>query len=336
MSDDYLWDRSGDPDPEVERLERILGTLAYQPEETSLSQRLRRFPHRPAPTAVLWRLAAAILLLVSAGAWLTGRRPLASWEVARLEGSPKVGSSRIANTARWLIGEWLETDNASWAKVNVGAIGEIEVEPDSRLRLLETNKSQHRLSLQRGVIHVAIWAPPRLFFVETPSAVAIDLGCHYTLQVDEQGAGRLHVSSGWVALEQQSRQSFVPSRAFCATRPGAGPGTPYFEDAAETFSSALETLDFGGAEERAAALADLLAASREEDALTLWHLLWRVQRTEQVRIYDRLAALYPPPAGVTPEGVLRRDVGMLDRWWNQLGLTETPWSELWSGASTAR
>jgi hypothetical protein len=25
MNDDYLWDRSGEPDPDVERLERVLG-----------------------------------------------------------------------------------------------------------------------------------------------------------------------------------------------------------------------------------------------------------------------------------------------------------------------
>ena len=32
-----------------------------------------------------------------------------------------------------------------------------------------------------------IWAPPRLFYVNTPSAVAEDLGCAYTLEVDDLG-----------------------------------------------------------------------------------------------------------------------------------------------------
>ena len=31
MSDDYLWDRSGPPDADVERLERLLGTLRSTP-----------------------------------------------------------------------------------------------------------------------------------------------------------------------------------------------------------------------------------------------------------------------------------------------------------------
>ena len=31
MNDDYLWDKSGEPDPEIQQLEEILGTLRYQP-----------------------------------------------------------------------------------------------------------------------------------------------------------------------------------------------------------------------------------------------------------------------------------------------------------------
>ncbi len=32
MKDNYLWDRSGEPDPEVQELEEILGRLRYQPQ----------------------------------------------------------------------------------------------------------------------------------------------------------------------------------------------------------------------------------------------------------------------------------------------------------------
>ena len=31
MNDDYLWDRTGEPDPEIQQLEEVLGTLRYQP-----------------------------------------------------------------------------------------------------------------------------------------------------------------------------------------------------------------------------------------------------------------------------------------------------------------
>ena len=38
-------------------------------------------------------------------------------------------------------------------------------------------------------MHAVIDAPPRYFLVETASAIAVDLGCIYTLSADERGNG---------------------------------------------------------------------------------------------------------------------------------------------------
>src|SRR5918999_1506043 len=62
MKDDYLWDGTGDPDPEVERLERMLSVYKHQPKPLEL-------PSRPAS----WfspRLAAAAALILMAVAGL--------------------------------------------------------------------------------------------------------------------------------------------------------------------------------------------------------------------------------------------------------------------------
>lgn len=236
----------------------------------------------------------------------------ATWEVARLEGAPKVGANRIAESGRLAVGEWLETDSMSRAEINVANIGHVEIEPNSRVRLVETNPTEHRLAMARGGLHATISAPPRLFFVETPSGVAVDLGCSYTLEVDKAGRSILHVTAGWVALELKGRESVVPAGAVCVTEPGQGPGTPYFDDASEKFRDALTRLDFqnGGAK----ALSVVLNEAREYDTLTLWYLLARVSGAERARVYERMAALIPPPQGVTREGVLRLDKGMLDLW----------------------
>lgn len=246
-----------------------------------------------------------------------GQKPVAresgaTWEVARLEGSPTVGANRIEANARLAVGEWLETDASSRAQINVADIGQVDVGPNSRVRLVETGATEHRLALTRGRLHATISAPPRLFIVETPSAVAVDLGCAYTLEVDKAGRSILHVTAGWVALELKGRESVVPAGAVCVTRPGMGPGTPYFDDASDKFRDALARLDFqnGGAK----ALEIVLAEAREYDTLTLWHLLSRVHGAERGRVYDRMAELITPPAGVTREGVMRLDKGMLDLW----------------------
>jgi len=336
MNDDYLWDGSGEPDPEVQRLERLLGRFRHTRSPADVPLPVRRFPAGPLQTLGPRIAVAAAAALVVAGMWLAAPQGRPAWDVVRLEGAPKVGAERISQTGRLKVGDWLETDSASRAKIRVGQIGEVEIEPNTRLRLVQARPTEHRLALARGTVHARIWAPPRLFTVETPSAVAVDLGCTYTLTVDSSGAGLLRVTYGWVAFAfiLSGRESFVPEGALCATRPGVGPGTPYYADASGAFQAALARLDFEqlSSEARAVALSAVLGEARGRDALTLWHLLLRVNAPQRTLVYDRMAALVPPPAGVTREGILAGNKQMLDLWWNQLGLRNASWWRLWEGS----
>ncbi len=339
MKEDYLWDRSGEPDPEIQRLENLLSQLRYDrpapdfPEMPSLAVRprwsegfRRRVLGRP---AYLLAAFAALAITVAIAWWFLNGR--ASYEVVRLNGTPTVGTSQIGAAARLRVGEWLATDAVSRARIQVGDIGEVEVGPNTRIRLLQASATEHRLSLQRGIIHAFILAPARSFFFDTPSAQAVDLGCSYTLEVDDDGSAVLRVTYGWVAFEFHGRESFVPAGAMCLTRLGVGPGTPYLGDASPDFRAALERLDFEASTEeaRSAAFAAVLQGARKQDALTLWHLLARGNDAERARIYERLAGLVPPPDGVTREGVLNKNRRMLDLWWNEFGLGTTEWWRLW-------
>jgi hypothetical protein len=187
------------------------------------------------------------------------------------------------------------------------------------------------MSLARGLIHARIWAPPKLFFVNTPSATAVDLGCEYTLQVDDSGGGLIRVTLGWVSFEGNGRESFIPEGAIGRTRPGAGPGTPYYADAPSGYGEALAVLDFSAPDDprRADSFDFILSSARRRDALTLWHLLTRGTLDERGRVYDRLAKLVPPPAAATREAVLKGDRAALDQWWDSLGLDSATWWRLW-------
>jgi hypothetical protein len=238
------------------------------------------------------------------------------WEVNAIEGEPVIDAMRIKDKGQLAIGQRLRTDAGARARIEVADIGHVEVEPNSSLQLLRSGSTEHRLSLEKGELRATILAPPRLFFVNTPSAVAIDYGCAYTLKVEDDGGSRLEVQAGWVMMVARGRESMVPMGGVCITRPGIGPGTPYFEDASETFLSALTRFDFEGGGQPA--LSVVLAESRKRDTLTLYNLLNRVQKKNRMRIYERLALLAPPPDGVTVTGVMRLDKKMLERWLMEL------------------
>jgi len=286
--------------------------------------------------AFRFAVAAALILLTGIAAFWVYRqktepgdstRP--SWEVTRLDGRPAIGRQKFDEKGRLAVGQWLVTDGASRAQISVGQIGEVKVEPNSRVRLVQARGDEHRLALARGKMEAFIWAPPRQFFVDTPSAVAVDLGCSYTLEVGDDGRGLLHVTMGWVAFEWQGVESFVPAGAVCITRPKLGPGTPYFDDASTSFQSALARFDLAATD--ATALDAVLAGARERDALTLWHLLARTAGEQRGKVFDRLAELLPPPPHVTREGVIGGDHAMLDAWWDKLGLGDTEWWRMWKG-----
>lgn len=346
-NDEYLWDRSGKPDPEIQRIETLLAKYRHDlpvpvlPAD-AVRTRWALFPLR-------WRLfpalaAAAAVALVAIAAFVIVRTKaspvVAGWDASRLAGSPRIGKTTITGTSSRLgVGQVLETDDQSRARLHASDVGQIEIEPSTRVRLLDMGATRKQIALDHGTINAYIWAPAGQFVVDTPSARTVDLGCAYSLHVDDSGAGIVRTWLGWVGFKLNGRESFIPAGAACATRPKVGPGTPYFDDATPSFRAALKKFDFEDAtlQQRAADLDIVLTQARARDALTLWHLLSRVDEEQRGRVYDRLKEFVPPPDSVTREGVLRLDQPMLDLWWNQLGFDDIAvwrhWEHSWSDAA---
>lgn len=343
MRDDYLWDpqeATGAPETEVLRLEKLLGQLRAPdaserpfPESASILVFPRKFSLAGWRTPVA--IAAAAVIIIAA-TWITLRwqgRPAEAWRVERLEGSPRVGLQAVGETLSLRSGQILETDSASRARIDVGEIGEVEVGPDSRVRLLEARRQDGSLALDQGTIQALIWAPPRRFFVHTPTAIAVDLGCRYTLHVNPDGDGWMRVTMGWVAFQQNGHESFVPVGAMCLIHRGSGPGTPFYEDSSREFRDALAAFDSNtlnlGNLNRSDMLRIVIDSARQRDAITLWHLLARTEGNDRAYVFDRLSQFILPPTGVTREGILAGDSHMRDLWWDSLGLRDTEWWREW-------
>ncbi|MGQ0540617.1 MAG: FecR domain-containing protein [Blastocatellia bacterium] len=244
----------------------------------------------------------------------------AYWQYESIAGTAKVGTG--SELGKLAVGDFLETDARSRARIEVANIGSVEIAPNSRIKLVGTTAEQHRLSLERGQLHAKIAAPPRLFIVDTPSAVAVDLGCEYTLEVDKEGNSKLHVTGGYVALEREGRESIVPAGAMCLTKKGKGLGTPFSAESTPEFQKALTSFDFSNGGSRA--VQQIIAEADFYDIISLWHLLSRVSKNDRSTVYEALAKYVAPPAGVTREGILNLDKKMLANWRSEV---ETAWFE---------
>jgi len=350
---DYLWNGTGAPDPEIQRLESLLADFRHDGRPLAPRNEGLGFPVDIEGDASVarrvrkgWFLsslpllaAAAVILFALAIGFFSFRKngmsdPQAAWDCAALAGSPEIGSRTIpqGNSGTKLrVGQTITTNSTSRASLWQDDLGEIQVDPNTRVRLVQSSADRKRINLELGTIHAAIWAPPTQFVVETPSATAVDLGCAYTLHVNSDGSGTLHTTLGWVGFHLNGRDSFIPAGAMCLTRPGIGPDTPYFEDATPQFRDALRGFDTSApsSDARVQQLSVVLAQARPKDALTLWHLLSRTDSAQRAQVYDRLAVLAPPPNGVTRDGVLSLNPAMLDRYWDALGLGRISVWRMW-------
>ena len=271
--------------------------------------------------------AATILLGVLLGILYFHQSSIGFILVENISGIPRIGSEQLKNQDVLQVGDWLETDESSSARLIVGTIGEVDVRAKSRVKLIQTTSSEYRLLLSQGKIKASIWAPPRSFFIETPSATAIDLGCEFILEVDNDGSSTLEVMSGWVALESNEVESFIPANAVCKTKKDYAPGTPYFNDASKEMIEALYEFDFsskafGGSFSKniqSMTLNVIFSQARKKDALSLWHILSRVEGENRAKTYFKLEGLVNIPETITFEGIMKGDISMLAKWWEVLG-----------------
>lgn len=309
MNDDYLWDRSGEPDPEVVRLEKLLGRYKHDAPLRVALHRRRWFP---------LAVAAALVVIVAASAFIIRFqwRNNAPWEIETVDGMPTVAGKPIQRHDRLRVGETLITDEHSRVTVRVARLGELEIAPGSEVELVTTRRGRHRIALHRGTINARIWAPPFTFGVDTPAGLASDIGCAFTLRyAGDQGL--LRVTSGWVDFDGDTRSSLVPEGALSELHRILGPGTPYWHDAPAALREALREFDASASDE---SLHRVIAAARPRDAMTLQHMLERARREHRGLLFDRLAQFVPPPRGVTREGVVDGDDSMVYAWREALGL----------------
>lgn len=344
-NEDYLWDQSGFLDPELEHLERLLAPFRlHEPNWNA-----KPVPYQAASKTDRWvvlmkqkwlaaSLTFAVLAAVAIALSIRARfdwRPGEPWNINVLHGSPKLAGSPIQNRAEFVVGQILTTDRDARARIRVADLGVVDVGPNSRVRLIATNAKRHRIGLDYGTISAHMWAPPFSLAVDTPSTALFDLGCAFTLRVDQNGHGVVHVTSGWVEFQTDSRNVIVPAGAEATTQPTLGPGTPYFSDASPTLKAAVTEFDSHPEDVslRAEALQSILQNTRSRDALTLLSLLSQLSRPQRAMVLDRLALFLPVPSGYTRDDVLDLREDAVNAYWNALDLgNPKSWIMHWKDA----
>lgn len=256
---DYLFDRRGPIDLDVARLERTLAVYRHRRRRT-------------------WPAALAVAAMIALGIGVAG------WWVNQ----PMAWGAHTASCAGcvWAPGEALDTSQE--ARASLERRGTLVAAAGTSVRRLPDAEGA-RLALEQGEIRVELVAPPRWLIVSLPGVSLVDLGCAYTARVDPSGHGAVAVDAGWVALEGSGPASRLPAGTMAATWPDGRTGLPVHHGASDALIAAVDAFDLG----RAGPGAVLAAATRAQDALTVWHLVERTEGAQRRAVIDALDALVP-------------------------------------------
>src|SRR5258706_9942993 len=307
--DHRLW--QGGLPPDLERVRAAASRLPLPPEPDWDAPRARTSLPHPATRPRTWLALAAAFVAVSGVAWIARD----AWRVETVSGRPTL--SGVAFAGRVALGGTLTTDATSRARLEVPGLGDVTLEPGGCVRRVRGQGAERRLELERGTLRASISAPPRLFVVGTRVGAAVDLGCAYTLTVDEAGKGRLEGTLGRVMFENRGEESLLPAGLWCPLTP-AGAGGPRRVHASESFLAAVAAADNPACQ--ADDVTALLASAEAGDAITLWHLLPRVRGQVRRQVAERFASLAEVPKDVAPGGVLALEPAPLEAWWDALGV----------------
>jgi len=301
MNNDYLFDRSGEPDAEVAQLESLLGR--YRSTATMPDFR-RVVMMRPRPR---WpfAIAAALVLFAVLGA-LRIYTPPNRWRATSASGGAIVPHFLLR------AGDVVRTGAQGSVRLESTAVGMLDISPNTTVKLIESRRNRHRLALTAGTIHARTTSMPGVFVIDTPRARAIDLGCEYTLTVALDGAGELHVISGWVDLSRGFEQSLVPQGASALMTADGELTVPVFDDADPRFRAAVR--DFSHTHD----LATIVSLARRRDALTLLNLFRLTTPDESVNLFDRLNQLVPAPPSISRQAVRYWRPDVTEPWWRPI------------------
>jgi hypothetical protein len=293
MNDDYLWDKSGEPDAEVQKLEALLGryrSAAPMPDFKRVAA-IRRRPVWP------FAVAAALIVCAILGA-VRFYTPANRWRATDASGVADVPHAILRT------GDVVRTERGS-VRLQSPAVGTIDLGANTTVRLIENRSKRHRLALAAGTIHAKTTSQPGVFVIDTPKARAIDLGCEYTLTITPGGGGELHVIAGWVDLTHGYEQSLVPQGASAMIEADGSLTVPVFDDAVPAFHAAMRDHD----------MPTIVALARTRDAFTLLNLFRIASPDERMLLYDRLNQLVPAPFSITRESVRYWTPSSTELWW---------------------
>lgn len=217
------------------------------------------------------------------------------WQVQKLKGNPTLSDKPLSALDSIREGEWIITDDSSEAMIKIDGIGDILIEPKTKLKILKNEDGENKVYLEYGTINtnlsnsVKSIAP---FAVQTANGIIRDTkGGSYTFTMNEKGDGMIFVKDGIVNFVSNGKESVIPSGKVCIVQALNGPGVPFSVNTSPQFKNAIMHFDENSGD--LSAINSVISTSGNQDLVSLINLMPRVSPEVQNVIYQRVQTLAP-------------------------------------------
>jgi len=241
-----------------------------------------------------WFASAAVVLLVASIVFLNYKarnfisvEEMSNWKLVNLRGEAFINGVK-SNTVN--VGDWIQTDSTSSVVLKIANVGDISIEPNSKVRFVQSDGEVSRIEVLYGTVNTTTSQADK-FVLHSNNMKVQDKGGSYSFKVDEKGNGVIFVNNGIANVESGNKSAVVTDGKFCLYKPEYGVGTPFRKDASKEFQNALFSYDFNNGGVPAVYYA--VANAAPEDYTSLMNLIPRVDDKTKYLVLNKLGKLVP-------------------------------------------
>ncbi len=262
---------------------------------------------------ILATILTAVLFAAVIGFLFYNHESIAYLSIDKLYGDTFIGSNKIDNYGMLKPGEWLNTEDDSKSRIKLGVIGEIEVEPSTKIKLLKLNNSGNYFYLQSGEVKASIWGPPGRLFIDSPSGEVMDFSSTFNFRVNSSNSSLITVKSGWTAIHFNDKYVIIPAGNECNINNEIG--IPFNINSTKEFKEKLNDFENG----KTVAITELISKANKADLISLWYLLIPSSQNERKEIFNKIKQLDPKVKKIDAEKILSLNETEMNLLWETLG-----------------
>lgn len=297
---EYLWERTGEADPEIAALETLLAPAR-------LRAPVPRIEEGPSPATArrfaLFAAAACIALVVTMIAVLAPRRPasvaVGEWTVvmkdATLSDAERVTLKVAISERRLTIGE---TGSAELRAA--GGESVVVCAPGAVIDLVETPEGATRVRLVSGELYTQRTAARAPYELEVNGVrLVVRDGAQCMVRIGGDGGATVETKDGSVDIGWDARGGRLGAVTVCriggegeVSTPRSAGATAGVRDALDGFD-ALRSVVMRDERPREEALEAVLRGAGSGDGVMLWNLAVSLPMHDRPRVWARIEEVYP-------------------------------------------